>query len=46
MGERVNLQALEWVNPEPAKEIESIDMEVTKDGAGIRLALVALSLVK
>ena len=42
-GERMTLQAYEWVNPYPASDIESIDAEITAHDVGVRLAVLAVS---
>ena len=42
-GDRMTLDAFEWVNPYPDREIDSIDVEVTRHDAGVRMALLAIS---
>jgi len=45
MGERVNLQAYEWINPRPEVSISHLEIEASQGGADLMLALVGLTAV-
>ena len=45
-GEPVNIQAYEWVNPRPDDPIASVEMTAKQDVAGLKLGLVALTVVR
>lgn len=46
LGEPVNLQAYEWVNPNPDDKIISVDVIAQQDVPGLILGLVALTAVQ
>ena len=44
-GEDVNLQAVEWVNPHPEREIASLDLKVVRKDKGLFLAVLGMTAV-
>ena len=45
-GEPVNIQAYEWTNPRPEDPIAQVELQARQDVAGLRIGLLALTLVR
>ena len=45
-GEPVNIQAYEWTNPHPEDPIAQVELQARQDVAGLRIGLLALTLVR